>query len=44
MNNFQPSQGLLFFNNIVSFTDDFPKDTELYKLLTLSLVRWNAAR
>ena len=27
--------GLLFFNNVIlPFADDFPKDTELYKLLT----------
>ena len=30
-----PDHGLLFFNNVIlPFADDFPKDTELYKLLT----------
>ncbi len=33
--NSEPGHGLLFFNNVISpFADDFPKDTELYKLLT----------
>ena len=30
-----PGEGLLFFGNvIIPFVDHFPKDTELYKLLT----------
>ena len=33
--NSEPGHGLLFFNNVIlPFADDFPKDTELYKLLT----------
>lgn len=33
--NSEPGCGLLFFNNVIlPFADDFPKDTELYKLLT----------
>ena len=33
--NSDPGCGLLFFNNVIlPFADDFPKDTELYKLLT----------
>lgn len=33
--NSEPGHGLLFFNNVIlPFEDDFPKDTELYKLLT----------
>ena len=33
--NSDPGHGLLFFNNVIlPFADDFPKDTELYKLLT----------
>ena len=33
--NSEPVHGLLFFNNVIlPFADDFPKDTELYKLLT----------
>lgn len=33
--NSDPGSGLLFFNNVIlPFVDDFPKDTELYKLLT----------
>ena len=33
--NSEPGHGLLFFNNVIlPFVDDFPKDTELYKLLT----------
>lgn len=35
MTNSEPGHGLLFFNNVIlPFADDFPKDTELYKLLT----------
>lgn len=35
MTNSKPGHGLLFFNNVIPpFVDDFPKDTELYKLLT----------
>ena len=34
--NSEPGHGLLFFNNVIlPFADDFPKDTELYKLLTI---------
>ena len=33
--NSEPGHGLPFFNNVIlPFADDFPKDTELYKLLT----------
>ena len=33
--NSDPGCGLLFFNNVIlPFADNFPKDTELYKLLT----------
>ena len=33
--NSEPGHGLLFFNNVIlPFADDFPKNTELYKLLT----------
>ena len=33
--NSEPGHGLLFFNNVIlPFADDFPKDTELYRLLT----------
>ena len=33
--NSEPGHSLLFFNNVIlPFADDFPKDTELYKLLT----------
>lgn len=33
--NSEPGCGLLFFNNVIlPFADDFPKDTELYRLLT----------
>ena len=33
--NSEPGHGLMFFNNVIlPFADDFPKDTELYKLLT----------
>ena len=33
--NSEPGHGLLFFNNVIlPFADDFPKDTELYALLT----------
>ena len=33
--NSDPGHGLLFFNNVIlPFADDFPKDTEHYKLLT----------
>ena len=33
--NSEPGHGLLFFNNVIlPFADDFPKHTELYKLLT----------
>ena len=35
MTNSEPGHGLLFFNNLIlPFSDNFPKDTELYKLLT----------
>ena len=35
MTNSDPGHGLLFFNNVIlPFADDFPKNTELYKLLT----------
>ena len=33
--NADPGSGLLFFQNVIlPFRDEFPKDTELYKLLT----------
>ncbi len=33
--NSEPGHGLLFFNNVILlFEDNFPKDTELYKMLT----------
>ena len=33
--NAAPGSGLLFFENVIlPFVDDFPKDTELYRLLT----------
>ena len=33
--NADPGSGLLFFQNVIlPFKDEFPKDTELYKLLT----------
>ena len=36
--NSEPGHGLLLFNNVIlPFADDFPKDTELYKLLTTRL-------
>ena len=36
--NSEPGCGLLFFNNVIlPFADDFPKDTELYRLLTTKL-------
>ena len=35
MTNSGPGEGLLFFGNvIIPFVDHFPKDTELYQLLT----------
>ena len=39
--NSEPGHGLLFFNNVIlPFADDFPKDTELYKLLTTKPVSY----
>ncbi|HIV87495.1 MAG TPA: PrgI family protein [Candidatus Pygmaiobacter gallistercoris] len=35
LTNAEPGHGLLFFDSVIlPFADDFPKDTELYKLLT----------
>ena len=35
MTNSEPGHGLLFFNNVIlPFADDFPKDTELYRVMT----------
>ena len=43
--NSEPGHGLLFFNNVIlPFADDFPKDTELYKLLTTNPARWSTRR
>ena len=43
--NSEPGHGLLFFNNVILLSaDDFPKDTELCKLLTTKSARWRIAR